>query len=133
MTEHGDERLALIGRPERDFPAGMTAKERGVVGVLGEAGGGAEMRRAIGERNAGGNVDPSESSLLGTARKEVMIGEEFQKSGLGAGSKAVKLHALGIVDVQVFRLGRREHIPIMQKGRCVDALVHVELADQTLL
>ena len=129
MTQHGHERLALVGRPESDFPAGGAAEDGGVVGVLGEARGGAVMRGPIVERNARGNVDPAENSLLGAAGEQVVEGQELYKARLGGGAEAVQLDALGVVEVEVFGLRRREEVPVVQERRRVDTLLCVEFAD----
>ena len=132
MTQHRHERVALVGRPERDFPAGGPGEDGGVVRVLGEAGGGAVAGGSVVERNAGGNVDPSENSLLGAGREQVVEGQELQEARLGGGAEAVQLDALGVVEVEVFRLRGGEDIPVMQEGRRVDALLGVEFANEAL-
>lgn len=129
MTEHGHERLALVGRPEGDLPAGGAAEDGGVVGVLGEAGGGPVAGGPVVERNARGNVDPSENSLLGAAGEQVVEGEELQEARLRGGAQAVQLDSLRVVEVEVLGLRRSEDIPVVEERRRVDALLGVELAD----
>ena len=67
------------------------------MGVLGEARGGAVVGGPIVERNARGNVDPAENSLLGAAGEQVVEGQELYKARLGGGAEAVQLDALGVV------------------------------------
>ena len=99
-----------------------------VVRVLDEARRLASVRVACAHRDSRRHVQPSHVARLTATHQQVVVRQELELPWRADAAQTVQLRPLAVVDVQVLRLGRREHVPVMQEARVVDAFIRMELA-----